>query len=186
MTELMKYFAYGSNLHPARLQERIGDCTLQGIALLEQAELRFHKVGIDASGKCDILLQQETASGVWGVVYEITAAQKLELDRYESLGQGYQIRELDVLTHQGESLSVFTYQAMTEFIDPGLQPFDWYHELVLQGARFHGFPAEYLERLQEIELLTDTDTARVTQVRQILASMQTSRAPSSELEPKDR
>ncbi|QDV19049.1 AIG2-like family protein [Gimesia panareensis] len=185
MTELLNYFAYGSNLHPARLQARIGVCAMQGAALLENAELRFHKVGIDASGKCDITLQETTAEGVWGAVYQISLEQKQTLDRFESLGQGYQIRELEVLTQTRESVRVFTYQAMTEFIDPGLQPFDWYHELVVEGARFHQFPADYLERLLQIELLIDSDAERVIQARELLRSIEDFRDQAAESESND-
>lgn len=186
MQERLNYFAYGSNLHPARLEARIGRCQFQGIALLEQAELHFHKVGIDASGKCDITIQDSTAGGVWGAVYQITTEQKWELDRFESLGQGYEIREVDVLTHEQNLIRVFTYQAMTAFIDPALHPFDWYHELVLQGARFHGFPAEYLARLQLIERLTDSNAERITVAQEILRTIEEYRDRGTEQQPTDR
>ncbi|MCR9231476.1 MAG: gamma-glutamylcyclotransferase [bacterium] len=172
MQERLNYFAYGSNLHPARLEARIGRCQFQGIALLEQADLRFHKVGVDASGKCDITIDDTSAGGVWGAVYQITTEQKTELDRFESLGQGYEIREVDVLTHEQHLIRVFTYQAMTGFIDPTLQPFDWYHDLVLRGARFHGFPAEYLTRLQLIKRLTDFDAERITLAQETLRTIE--------------
>ena len=186
MSELLNYFAYGSNLHPARLEARIGECALQGVALLKNASLRFHKVGNDASGKCDITIQDATAEGVWGVVYQISAAQKLQLDRFEALGSGYQIRELEVLIDERETLSVYTYQAMTEYIDPQVQPYDWYHELVVQGARFHGFPAAYQDRLQLIERLTDSDADRVTLAQQVLQSIAVYRDRSDADEAKDR
>jgi hypothetical protein len=172
MQKRLNYFAYGSNLHPARLEARIGRCQFQGIALLEQADLRFHKVGVDASGKCDITIDDTSAGGVWGAVYQITTEQKTELDRFESLGQGYEIREVDVLTYEQGLMRVFTYQAMTAFVDPALQPFDWYHELVLRGARFHGFPAEYLARLQLIERLTDSDAERITLAQEVLRTIE--------------
>ncbi|MEQ9069772.1 MAG: gamma-glutamylcyclotransferase family protein [Gimesia chilikensis] len=172
MQERLNYFAYGSNLHPARLEARIGRCQFQGIALLEQADLRFHKVGVDASGKCDITIDDTSAGGVWGAVYQITTEQKTELDRFESLGQGYEIREVDVLTHEQSLIRVFTYQAMAAFVDPALQPFDWYHELVLRGARFHGFPAEYLARLKLIERLTDSNAERITIAQEVLRTIE--------------
>lgn len=171
MDESLNYFAYGSNLHPARLQARIGACHVRDVALLAGASLCFHKVGLDRSGKCDISFQQQTATGVWGVIYQISPEQRGQLDQFESLGAGYQIREVEVLTRDRQTLKVFTYHAMSEFIDAQIQPFDWYHELVLQGARFHGFPAEYLEQLLQVELATDSDSNRISQAQQIMQSM---------------
>ena len=186
MQKRLNYFAYGSNLHPARLEARIGRCQFQGIALLEQADLRFHKVGVDASGKCDITINDTSAGGVWGAVYQITTEQKTELDRFESLGQGYEIREVDVLTYEQGLMRVFTYQAMTAFVDPALQPFDWYHELVLRGARFHGFPSEYLARLQLIERLTDSDAERITLAQEILRTIEEYHDRGTEQQSTDR
>ena len=171
MSELKNYFAYGSNLHPARLESRIGACHMAGVALLENAALCFHKTGLDCSGKCDIVFGETNAAGVWGVVYQISSEQKAILDQHESLGEGYQILETRVITRQNQRLPVYTYQAMSDFIDPNLKPFDWYHELVLQGAYFHGFPPDYLVRLQEITMIPDHKPARAEKHERLLKTI---------------
>jgi len=91
-----------------------------------------------------------------------------------------------VLTHEQGLMRVFTYQAMTAFVDPALQPFDWYHELVLRGARFHGFPAEYLARLQLIERLTDSDAERITLAQEILRTIEEYHDRGTEQQSTDR
>lgn len=160
MMRTLNYFAYGSNLHPLRLKARIGDCQLYSVAQLEGARLCFHKVGLDASGKCDIELPAQKDSTVWGAVYQISSEQKLLLDQHESLGKGYQLLETKVRLADQQYLPVFTYQAMTEFIDPRLRPFDWYHDYVTQGVSYHQFPAAYRAMIHAVKMIEDPDQAR--------------------------
>ncbi|QDT43555.1 hypothetical protein Pan241w_36570 [Gimesia alba] len=171
MSELKNYFAYGSNLHPARLESRIGGCVIAEVAFLESAALCFHKKGLDCSGKCDIVFGKTSATGVWGVVYQISSEQKIILDQHESLGAGYQILETRVITRQKQVLPVYTYQAMSDFIDPSLKPFDWYHELVFQGALFHGFPPDYLAHLQGVSQIPDHKPARADKHERLLKTI---------------
>lgn len=171
MIEFQKYFAYGSNMHPARLEKRIGPCDIISVARLQRAELRFHKIGLDRSGKCDIVFQQNYSTEVWGVVYQISERQKSRLDQYESLGQGYQILNTEVLTQQNQTINVFTYQSMPHYVDPSLKPFDWYHELVMLGAQFHEFPLTYIDQLQQISIIPDSDKKRVSDHQGLLNSI---------------
>lgn len=174
MIEYNNYFAYGSNLHPVRLEDRIGSCNIIAVARLAGAELRFHKIGLDRSGKCDIVFQQNLSKDIWGVVYQISEKQKCRLDQYESLGQGYQILHTNVLTQQNQTINVFTYQAMPEFVDPSLRPFDWYHELVLLGAQFHRFPERYLDELKQVPIVLDSDKKSISAHQSLLNDMRES------------
>ncbi|QDV51673.1 gamma-glutamylcyclotransferase family protein [Gimesia fumaroli] len=174
MSGLRNYFAYGSNLHPERLESRIGACEIIGVARLESAVLCFHKVGLDCSGKCDIVFREKETLGVWGVVYQISSEQKNILDQHESLGAGYQILETSVVTRQQQVLPVYTYQAMLDFIDPSLKPFDWYHELVLQGALFHGFSPDYLAQLQGISRMPEHNPERAATHQRLLKTIRDS------------
>ncbi|WP_339735735.1 gamma-glutamylcyclotransferase family protein [uncultured Gimesia sp.] len=174
MAELMNYFAYGSNLHPARLESRIGACQIAGVAQLERAALCFHKVGLDRSGKCDIVFRETDATGVWGVVYQISAAQKTILDQHESLGEGYQILKTRVVTRQNQIFPVYTYQAMSDYIDQSMKPFDWYHDLVLQGALFHGFPLDYLAQLQGVAMIQEHNPHRASKHQRLLETIRDS------------
>lgn len=174
MKQILNYFAYGSNLHPLRLQARIGACKVQSVAQLEGARLCFHKVGLDDSGKCDIVQSAQPGSTVWGVVYQITAEQKILLDHCESLGRGYQILHTEVRSADDQRLPVFTYQAMAEYIDPQLQPFDWYHEFVFHGVCYHGFPVEYREMIHAVNMIKDPDSERATHQQILLRELRKS------------
>ena len=67
----MKYFAYGSNMSLLRLRERVPSAERLGVFKLEQHVLRFHKIGIDGSGKCDAFLTEDPNASVIGALFEI-------------------------------------------------------------------------------------------------------------------
>ena len=57
--------AYGSNLHRARIEARVEIQSIVGIVALPNWGLRFHKIGADGSGKCNLTQSQgETAYGL--------------------------------------------------------------------------------------------------------------------------
>ncbi len=163
----MQYAAYGSNLHPVRLAKRISSATLIGTAHLEQWSLRFHKKSRDDSGKCNIV---NAFGGVHFAIFDISAEDKLVLDRIEGLGNGYSHISLDI-PRFGECVS---YVAEESYIDESLRPYGWYKELVLAGARFHGFPDHYLRQIEQISASDDPDPARRCSQREIVNQLKTS------------
>lgn len=147
----MLYAAYGSNLHPSRLKERTPSATLVGTAFLEGWSLHFHKRGKDRSGKCNI----ETGGvGVYLALYELHVADQRQLDQIE--GNGYSRTQLEVPGY-GDCL---TYRARPGAVDDELQPFDWYLELVMLGARKLAFHDSYVEQLAAIESIEDPHAVR--------------------------
>lgn len=151
----MKYAAYGSNLHPRRLQLRTGEAKLVGTAAVEGFALKFHKRGSrDGSGKCNVV---ETDAGrVYLAVFEVPAAGLEELDIEEGVGAGYQRDWIDA----GEYGRCLIYRAQDSHIEDSLLPFSWYKELVLAGCRVHGFPDDYLAAIDAVEATMDPDPAR--------------------------
>ena len=147
------YAAYGSNLHPQRLRERIKSATLRGTAFLGRYTLRFHKRGQDDSAKCGI---SECGQGLHVAVYEIDEADRRVLDGIEGVGKGYEVDEVDVPGFG----QCFTYVASRTHIDDLLQPFDWYRDMVLLGCLRHAFPASYCERIAALPVIEDPDPAR--------------------------
>ena len=149
----MKYAAYGSNLHPSRLTERTSSAQLVGTGFLSHWSLCFHKRSQDESGKCSIVAGD---TGVHFAVFELSAADKLTLDSIEGLGAGY----AEILLRVPRCGDCVSYIAEESHIDDGLQPYDWYKELVLQGMRFHGFPEHYVKPVESIAALGDPDRER--------------------------
>ena len=149
----MRYAAYGSNLHPLRLSKRISSAKLLGTSFLPDWSLRFHKRSLDASGKCNIV---SGGCGIHIAIYDISIADKITLDKIEGLGSGYVEISLAVPS-VGECKS---YVAEGSFIDNSLAPYDWYKELVLVGARVHGFPVEYVDEIDAVMARQDPDPRR--------------------------
>ncbi len=147
------YAAYGSNLHPQRLRERIHSATLRGTGFLRRYTLQFHKRGQDDSAKCGI---SECGHGLHVAVYEVNDADRRVLDGIEGVGKGYEVDEVRVPGFG----RCFTYVASRTHIDDLLQPFDWYRELVLLGCLRHAFPAPYCERIAALPVIEDPDPAR--------------------------
>ena len=153
MSKARRYAAYGSNLHPRRLRERIANARLVGTSFLKQYTLRFHKRGQDQSGKCGI---SDCGRGLHVAVYEMDEDGKRQLDAIEGVGKGYEVGSLDVPGFG----DCFTYVAAGSHIDELLHPFDWYREMVLLGCLRHAFPGAYCERIAAMPAIEDPDPRR--------------------------
>lgn len=163
------YFAYGSNMHSARISERASSSQLVTTGRLHGYKLVFHKRGQDGSAKCDAWQSADPDDIVYGVVYRLSEGDKERLDRIEGVNRGYDCSARVIETAHGNS-EAFVYTAQNDYIDAALLPFDWYRDLVLAGARAHGFPPSYVERIAVIECVADPDAARATHHRRLLAA----------------
>ncbi len=149
----IRYFAYGSNLHPLRLRERVASARLIGTATVAGFTLAFSKRGQDGSGKCTLAIGSDV---VHGAIFEMTRSDKAELDAIEGVGRGYERFEL-FAPGFGDCA---TYRAEAAWIDASLLPFCWYRDLVLAGAIEHGFGESYLECIRRLRTERDADVTR--------------------------
>jgi gamma-glutamylcyclotransferase len=156
---LLSYLAYGSNLHPLRLGERVPSAELVGLVRLVGYRVAFHKRGRDGSAKCDLVRMASPGDLAYGAVYRMVAAHKVLLDRCEGLGRGYTTVALEVPGPDGP-LHCFTYVAQDGYRDPSLRPFDWYRALVLLGGRRLGMPDDYLAGIAGLPDVRDPDEER--------------------------
>ena len=148
-----RYFAYGSNMHPRRLGARLSSARPIGARALAGYALRFHKAGKDGSAKCDAEPTGNAEDRVWGVLYEIDAAQEAVLDRVEGLGIGYRKAQVRLASAAGEGCDAFIYRALR--IDAALRPFAWYKRHVVEGARAAGLPTAYVAAIERLPALPD-------------------------------
>jgi gamma-glutamylcyclotransferase len=160
----LRYLAYGSNLHPRRLQQRVPSAKLLDTVALMGWQLNFHKRGQDMSAKCNIIQTGKTADVVYGALYEMLASEKEQLDKIEGLQSGYRIAQIEI----ADLGFVFFYVAEEDFIDNALLPFSWYKELVMAGMRYHAFPQSYQAQIANVITLTDDDEVRHQQNMAIL------------------
>lgn len=157
----VRYLAYGSNLHPLRLRERVPSARLLGTARVTGWSLSFTKRGQDGSGKCTI---SESNDSVSCAIYEMTRADKTKLDDIEGVGRGY-LEHVLCVPDFGDCA---TYVAEAGWVDESLLPFCWYRDLVVAGAVLHGFDERYLAHIGLQEIRVDADSARRAQNERLL------------------
>lgn len=157
--KLYLYFAYGSNMSLRRLQQRVPSAQKYCRAQLYKHQLRFHKWSrVDGSAKCDACYTDESSDCVEGILFRIDADDKRRLDNVEGVGHGYESKHVRVVDENEHTLHAYTYIA-TE-IDASLKPYDWYKQHVLNGAKEHHLPVEYIEQIDAIQAQADSDTKR--------------------------
>ena len=97
---------------------------------------------------------------VWGALYQLTHAGAEQLDRSEGVDKGFYRRlEVAVITPDAARIVAFTYRS--EFSRPERKPSRRYLGLLLAGAREHGLPADYVERLRAWPLAVDERDAQL-------------------------
>ncbi len=153
-------FAYGSNLCVGRIRLRAPSATPVAVACLEAHKLLFHKRGRDGSGKADAYLTSDPWDAVWGMVFKVSKADKAALDYAEGAGSHYDATTVEVYDRIGNKIQAWIYRARTERIDTSLAPYDWYQQLVVEGARMYDLPAEYVAAVAAVDAIDDPDRER--------------------------
>lgn len=163
------YFAYGSNLHPVRLGDRVPSARLIAAARLPGYRLSFDKLGRDGSGKCTITpCPPSRGVVVHGALYTLELAEKPFLDEAEGLGERYLQHEVQITAEDG-LYRAFTYIAAPAYQNGHLPPFTWYRDLVVEGARYLRFPGTYLRALDAVSAVPDRDAERAARHEALLA-----------------
>lgn len=166
------YLAYGSNLHPVRLGERVPSARLLGTVVLAGWSLRFHKRSdVDGSAKCDLLRTGADSDQAYGAVYRMAAGDKPALDAAEGAGYRQQTLELDF---DGAPRRAFAYLAEAAYRDESLAPYDWYRDLVVAGARFLALPRPYVAAIERVSAIPDPDEGRSRHALATLAAVRRS------------
>ena len=142
------YFAYGSNLWPARMRERVPGAEAQGPARLAGFRLCLDKRGADGSGKAN--LREDASQSVWGVLYRFDSSDWPRLDRFE---RGYDRIAVEVLW-RGAPCAAETY--LSHRLTPDPVPVASYKRLLVEGARAHGLPEAWIESLEALPERCDT------------------------------
>ena len=152
------YFAYGSNLHRDVF---IGRRQMQPLDVhwgwLAGYRLCFNiPVGPGERGVANIA--PDPAQQICGALYLLTTADCERLDNSEGVGVGlYRRTPVGIVTGTGKRVGGFTYQSSV--IAEGRKPSPRYMGLVLEGARQHGLPAEWIASLHTFPLAVDERAA---------------------------
>ncbi|NBB92560.1 MAG: gamma-glutamylcyclotransferase [Gammaproteobacteria bacterium] len=153
------YLAYGSNLHPRRLEARIGAVELLGVVTLPGWMMRFDKRGGDGSAKANLHAAPGSDRIARAAAYRVRSEQVGRLDVFEGCGRGYETMLMTIRV-AGKERSAFTYLTPSQWVSRDLLPFDWYVDLIVGGARFHGFDQAYVREISQHDACEDPDHER--------------------------
>lgn len=149
MSKQIMYFAFGSNLSEKQMAERMPSFKKIANAKLKGYELSFPRAckseRWDYKGIASI--REKEGAEVQGVVYELTELGIHIMDWYEETDKGiYERITVNVETEQGE-MEVITYRCIEEEAHY-IQPCEKYINQIIDSAKYHGLPVEYLESLE--------------------------------------
>jgi hypothetical protein len=138
------YFAYGSNMCSDQLAAWGTEHRAVGPAELRDYKLAFLRRSIRwKAGAADIVYSP--GESVWGVLWELPFGAR-QLDVKEAAGDAYRRRPVEVHL-DGEPLVAMAYEVI-EKAPRELRPRRDYLDLLLTGAREHGLPPAWQERLE--------------------------------------
>ncbi len=153
--ETLWYFAYGSNMSPGTFSGRRNIQPLETRwGWLHGYDLRFD-LPVGAGERACANITAQPGARIAGVLYRITREAADHLDRTEGVPQGvYRRIDVEVAVGAGqEELAAFTYQSSLG--TPGRKPSARYLGLLLDGARAHDLPADYVTWLEGFDLALD-------------------------------
>lgn len=147
------YFAYGSNMDSATLRGRRGvEWTSAVPALARGWRLAVDKPSLLGTGEGMATILEDPAGEVWGVLYEISAADLEHLEFTEGVRIGHYRRvEIVVETRPPGGNAVTAVTLASDERDPAYRPTTRYMNLLLSGATEHGLPEAWIEVLRGIE-----------------------------------
>ncbi len=148
------YFAYGSNMSPAIFVDRRKMTPREALC----ARLDGHRLAFDlpiGPGERAVAnVRVDPDAHVFGVAYRIDDEELARLDLTEGVHRGLYARVPVVVTAlDGTSIHATTYRSTRGV--PGRKPSRRYLDLLLDGARHHGLPEDYVRTLAAWPLAID-------------------------------
>ena len=140
MEKTFLYFAYGSSLKTDLMAFRANE-VLQASenATLKDFTIHFDHLNADGSARANLIIAPGEI--VLGVLYPIT---ELHHEHLAETEPGYNLVEIEVETNSGKHKALtFTCNNSHQ----GISCSESYIRTIVEGAREHGFPEEYIEGL---------------------------------------
>ncbi|MDZ7853514.1 MAG: gamma-glutamylcyclotransferase family protein [Halomonas sp.] len=153
------YFAYGSNMNPARVAARIGPTRRVVAGALHDYALRFDKAS-RVAGIAHANVVPWQGERVEGAVFELEAPEHIRrMDPFEGYPREYDRHRLPVVTREG-TFDAWVYIAAPGTTAEALRPAREYLEHLLAGEPF--LSAAYHARLTSVEAVSGLDEATLT------------------------
>lgn len=143
------YFAYGSNLWIDQ-KERRTSAIRTGAERPQIARLADHRIAFNKRGTNGQVYANVMAcpgDEVIGVVYRCHLATVDTMSDYEG---GYDRTTVTVVIEGDSTVEAITYVATKRNVVDDARPSEEYLARILTGARQHGFPPDYIERLRRL------------------------------------
>ena len=139
------YVAYGSNLHLGQMARRCPDAKVYGSGVLKNYELTFWG-NWGRNGVATVLPKSGTdvPVGIW----EISAADELNLDIYEGWPRLYRKEDIEVTMSDGSVVTAMIY-IMNEYNMRETYPSDTYFNTIATGYQSFGFDLNFLEAARD-------------------------------------
>lgn len=144
-------FAYGSDMFSAQIMERCSRPVLLAVACLADQRLGFFGHSDIWDGGVETVVPAP-GQELWGVIYELTFTDAQRLDVWHDArldGAGsffhYPARVLDTA---GQPRTVLLYKK--DILGAQSPPSRQYLEVIIQGAKERGLPADYIEGLRAV------------------------------------
>lgn len=148
------YFAYGSNMNPARVEARIGDTRRALPGVLVDHVLRFDKAS-KVPGISHANVAPRKGARVEGALFELRSPDQIhDMDPFEGHPDDYRRHRLPIETAEGV-IEAWVYIATPGTTADALRPAREYLEHLLRGQMF--LSAEYHARLTEVPAVAGLD-----------------------------
>ncbi|MCB1432828.1 MAG: gamma-glutamylcyclotransferase [Alphaproteobacteria bacterium] len=153
------YFAYGSNMSLAQMQERCPESERVGIGHLPGHRLVFPRFSMNR--QCGVAgVEAHPEHEVWGVIYRLSPADGVRLDRFEGYEAGrrpdlnnYNRVDVTIHGHQPEPRGIGCMTYVPTRQGDHFPPDHDYHGLLLSGARENLLPQHYVDLIERIAVL---------------------------------
>ena len=171
----MYYFPYDEKMFSPDLLTLLPQVKCLGGAKLMGYKLSFHRKGeSDPSGKCNMTPSKDPSSAVYGILYALTNEERCLLDKIEGIGtrrEAIDVRVLLLTAELAECEFAFTYVAHKENIFEDLVPYQWYKDRVIEGAKLHQLPEDYISMLSQVASMPDPNIQRATKEKRYLEAL---------------
>ena len=139
------FFAVGTNMDAERLRRWVPSAQRLGVASLTGFTLSWHKRSSEG-GKLTPVRTGNADDVIWGVVYEVDAVGRKQIDDGQRAA-GYHDERVTVVTRAGVEHHVSVYVAGADLVDESMAPMRSYRDPIVEAARSIGLPAQYVDTL---------------------------------------
>lgn len=156
MSHVHYYFAYGSNMNPARVEKRRMGFVSAHAGVLHDYEMRFNKRSVKYPGAASANVIANAGALTEGVVYRLDHPEQIAMmDPYEGYPVRYDRLALPIRIAREVHVEAWVYIANDDYISEGLAPARWYLNHLLEAREF--LSDNYHAQLAQTICLPDTD-----------------------------